>query len=116
MRENEEKLIDANNKAEKAIHDKDEYLEKLLKERHEKEDYYRLSRNDRMTGLLHKVAFLEDAAEYIQSAKDQSYSVIFLDIDKFKLVNDNLGHIIGDKVIIKIADVISDTMLRKDLV
>lgn len=116
MRENEEKLIAANNKAEKAIHDKDEYLEKLLKERHEKEDYYRLSRNDRMTGLLHKVAFLEDASEYIQSAKDQSYSVIFLDIDKFKLVNDNLGHIIGDKVIIKIADVISDTMLRKDLV
>lgn len=117
LREHEEQLIIANDKAELAIHQKDEYLEKLLKERQAKEGYYRLSRNERMTGLLHKVAFLEDAAEYLQNGNnDQGLSLIFLDIDKFKAVNDTLGHLIGDQVIIKIADIISSSMRQKDFV
>lgn len=117
LQENEEKLIAANNKAELAIHQKDEYLEKLLEERHAKEGYYRLSRNEQMTGLLHKVAFLEDTAAYLQNyTKESGLSLIFLDIDKFKAVNDTLGHLIGDQVIIKIADIISSSMRQKDLV
>lgn len=117
LHEHEKKLIAANNKAELAIKQKDDYLEKLLEERHAKEGYYRLSRNERMTGLLHKVAFLEDAEEYLQqNTGDQGLSVIFLDIDKFKAVNDSLGHLLGDQVIIKIADIISSTMRQKDFV
>lgn len=117
LRENEEQLIAANNKAEQAIEQKDDYLEKLLQERQAKEGYYRPSRNERMTGLLHKVAFLEDAAEYLkQNTSEQGLSVIFLDIDKFKDINDNLGHLIGDKVIIKIADIISSSIRQKDFV
>ncbi len=41
-------------------------------------------------------------------------SIIFLDIDHFKTVNDTLGHNIGDEVLVEIAEIISSTVREGD--
>jgi diguanylate cyclase (GGDEF)-like protein len=46
---------------------------------------------------------------------NQSLCLLFLDIDNFKDVNDNFGHIIGDKVLTRIADILKTNIRKSDL-
>ena len=68
---------------------------------------YYLSENakDAATGLLNKRAINEYALERIQNSK-QSVYLILIDIDDFKLVNDKYGHMFGDEVIMKSAEIL----------
>lgn len=100
----------------KAQKDIDDYIEKLLAERQAKEDYYRLSRFDITTEVYRKAVFLDEAKVYLELNKDASAGVIFLDIDNFKMVNDTLGHIAGDDVIIKIANILRTSVANKDII
>ncbi len=56
---------------------------------------------DHLTGILNRRAFWHLRDEEISGKSE--YSVVLVDIDHFKLVNDTLGHSIGDEVLIKIA-------------
>ncbi len=56
---------------------------------------------DRLTGLPNRRAFLpmlERACEQAQKRRD-SFALLFLDLDKFKLVNDTMGHAVGDELL-----------------
>jgi diguanylate cyclase (GGDEF)-like protein/PAS domain S-box-containing protein len=57
---------------------------------------------DQLTGLLNRAKFLEKLEYKIQS-KVLDFTVLFLDVNEFKCINDTYGHEIGDKVIVKIA-------------
>lgn len=73
---------------------------------------------DSMTSLLnHKNIFLR-LTEEIERAKRIGYplSVVMLDIDHFKLVNDNYGHQAGDEVIMKITEILSETCRASDVI
>lgn len=61
------------------------------------------SKMDGLTGLLNKVSFQSDVADYMQTHKSTSCGIIFLDMDHFKTLNDTLGHMIGDKAIRDVA-------------
>ncbi len=61
----------------------------------------RLSHTDMLSGLLNRRALL-DAFDQC----DQEKSLLVFDIDHFKLVNDNHGHLVGDQVIAKVAAII----------
>ena len=71
------------------------------------------SRNDSKTGLLNAATWEhEAAAETIRAVRTKSpLAIAILDIDKFKVVNDTYGHLVGDQVLKEIANTLN-SMLR----
>lgn len=62
--------------------------------------------HDSLTGLLNRSAFMEKAAQAIalkNSRAAYNFAVLFVDLDNFKVVNDSLGHWVGDQLLIEIA-------------
>ncbi|MEW5821882.1 MAG: diguanylate cyclase [Cyanobacteriota bacterium] len=76
-----------------------------------------LSNTDGLTSLYNRRYFYTEAKKEFEAAKicSHSISIILLDIDHFKLINDNFGHSAGDHVLIKIASVLKDNKGRNDL-
>jgi diguanylate cyclase (GGDEF)-like protein len=69
----------------------------------------RISRTDPLTGLLNRRGFDEAAVSALIKASEMNLSttVMMCDIDRFKAINDQLGHDFGDKVLVAIAGVLS---------
>ncbi len=62
--------------------------------------------HDDLTSLPNRVLFmdrLERAIAYNHHRPDYAFSVLFLDVDQFKVINDSLGHSFGDQILITIA-------------
>lgn len=75
------------------------------------------SLRDGMTGLYNR-RFLEEIIDKIMSQADRkkdTYSVMMLDVDFFKMVNDTYGHDIGDKVIVALSKILKDNIRESDL-
>lgn len=75
------------------------------------------SLRDGMTGLYNR-RFLEEVIDKImsQAARNKdTYSVLMLDVDFFKMVNDTYGHDVGDKVIVALAKVLKSSIRESDL-
>ena len=78
---------------------------------HQKEIDY-IAFNDTLTGLPNREAFSRILKQAISTAKEEDgkFSILFIDLDRFKNVNDTLGHTIGDQMV----QIIS-TRIRKKL-
>ena len=64
------------------------------------------ARRDRLTGLANRALFMErlqGAVERVKAGKQGLFAVFFLDFDRFKLINDTLGHEAGDEMLRQIA-------------
>lgn len=78
----------------------------------EKEQLIEQSTIDKLTGLYNKRYFIDNINNQKLATVD-NLVLVFIDIDNFKQVNDNFGHLVGDDVIIAVAQMIKKT-LRKD--
>lgn len=62
-----------------------------------------LAKTDALTKALNKAAVIEIIKNLIVSKSEKVFSILMFDIDNFKMVNDTLGHVVGDKCIKKLA-------------
>jgi len=76
-----------------------------------------LAKTDSLTNLYNRRTLFEKGTEMLEKAvkEKQSLSVILLDVDFFKTINDNHGHDIGDEVLKIIAELSNETMRSRDL-
>lgn len=79
---------------------------------------YELSRTDSLTGLLNRRSFLEKVNYEIEKSHryKKIFSILMIDIDHFKPVNDNYGHPCGDAVLKELAKVIAGNMRKTDII
>lgn len=75
--------------------------------------------HDILTGLPNRAFFMQKVEIALQKARENPHhkvSVLFIDLDRFKIVNDSLGHFIGDKLLIGIAELLRDCLRPSDIV
>ena len=71
---------------------------------------------DAATSLLNKVAFSDLSARIIETFSQEKQALFMIDIDDFKKVNDQYGHLTGDKVICCVADELTNAFRKTDLI
>lgn len=64
---------------------------------------------DQMTGFLNRVSFDDFIDDKVDNTKNP-FTILFIDIDDFKKVNDTLGHLIGDELLREFSSVLNDTL------
>ncbi len=92
-------------------------LEKVLAQRHALQDElsYRAT-HDELTKLANRREFTERLDRELQHHPDGGVTVLFLDLDQFKAVNDTLGHGAGDTLLTVVADRIRTELRADDVV
>lgn len=86
--------------------------------RQQKEAAEQVARLDALTGVASRRAFTERAELEIHRALryHQPLSVVMIDLDRFKRVNDNYGHAVGDTVLVTFAQAIQGQVREVDMV
>ncbi|MEI1373155.1 EAL domain-containing protein [Nostoc sp. UHCC 0926] len=103
------KLIKVNKQLEKDI----------IKRQQVQEQLQHNSLHDGLTGLPNQRLFIERVQQAIERTKQQKnyfFAVLFLDIDRFKVVNDSLGHLQGNQLLIAISHRLKSVLRVGDII
>jgi len=73
--------------------------------------------HDALTGLPNRILFLDRLSHCIElSSRRENYNfaVLYLDLNRFKVINDSLGHLLGDKLLVEIGARIKQVIRKGD--
>ena len=93
-------------------------LADAIERRHAEEEMQRQALRDPLTGLPNRTLFMDRLTLALNHAarRKTSVAVLFLDLDRFKLVNDSLGHTAGDDLLRLLAGRLSEALRPGDTV
>ncbi|MDP2904461.1 MAG: EAL domain-containing protein [Methylovulum sp.] len=93
---------------------------KLLEEitQRKQQELYFLAHYDQLTGVPNRLLFKDRLLQAYQQAKrsEKAFALIFVDLDRFKHVNDTLGHSFGDQLLINFAKRLTSSIRGSDTV
>ena len=91
-------------------------IQDITERKHAEEQIRQLAYYDALTGLPNRRFFLQQLEQALTFANrnDRMLAVLFLDLDRFKLVNDTLGHGVGDRLLQDVADRLLRCVRRSD--
>lgn len=94
------------------------YYRDVTEQKQAEANIFRLAHHDHLTGLPNRIAFLErlDHAMKQAARSNRLVAVMFLDLDRFKTINDTLGHDIGDHLLKAAAERLSACVREGDTV
>lgn len=97
---------------------KNEVLKKTAELRSKNARLHKLAVTDSLTGLYNRRFFYTRLEEEFSRALryDEQFSLILIDLDKLKAINDTYGHVVGDKVIRRIAKCLKSSVRKGDVV
>jgi len=75
--------------------------------------------SDPLTGLPNRLLFIDRLGRLIKHAKrrkDHLFAILFLDLDGFKMINDSLGHLVGDQLLLGVAGRLEKCLRATDTV
>ena len=82
------------------------------------ERIYRLAHHDPLTGLLNRFSLESRLEQSLMTARREGkkVAVMFIDLDRFKVINDTLGHHVGDDLLIEVAHRLKECVRESDIV
>ena len=88
----------------------------ISKDKQAEEKLYHLANHDTLTGLPNRMKFNDQLSNALERAKrtQNQLAVVFIDLDRFKLVNDTLGHAVGDLYLKQIAERLTQGLRKQD--
>lgn len=75
--------------------------------------------HDPLTGLYNRTWFMDKIEQAVvrnQALPDQKFAILFVDLDRFKVINDSLGHSLGDQLLVSIAQRLKNTLRETDAI
>lgn len=91
----------------------------IIKRQEAQEQLLHNSLHDGLTGLPNQRLFIERVQQSIERNKQEKsylFAVLFLDLDRFKVVNDSLGHLLGNQLLIAISHRLKSVVRTGDIV
>lgn len=89
-------------------------VEDITARRHAEEQLQYNAYHDPLTGLHNRTWFTEQLQSRIDQSLEEEeasgYAVLFIDLDRFKIINDGLGHIVGDRLLQEVAQRLQETL------